>query len=166
MDHVSYETVCSGRGLPNIYRFLKDEGVAEEPLWLAEALADTEDLTPVIANAALDDACELCVLTMKMFVSILGAEAGNMALKVMATGGVYLGGGIPPRILPFLKENRFLSAFFDKGRLSHVVKRIPVHIILNPDIALFGAACHGLGLESTLSIDEESPTQSCPNTKS
>ncbi len=161
MDHVSYESVCSGRGIPNIYHFLKAEEVAEEPTWMADKLADAEDPTPIIANAALEGECELCTRTMDIFVSILGAEAGNMALKVMATGGVYLGGGIPPRILPLLKDARFLKAFFNKGRLAHVVKRIPVHVILNPDIALFGAACHGLELEGTLSIDSKTINPSC-----
>lgn len=162
MDHVSYEAVCSGRGIPNIYRFLKAEGFAEEPDWMAEKLADAEDPTPIIANAALEGECDLCTLTMETFVSIMGAEAGNMALKVMATGGVYLGGGIPPRILPLLKGECFLKAFVNKGRLAHVVERIPVHVILNPDIALFGAACHGLELEGTLSISADTLNPSCP----
>jgi glucokinase len=160
MDHVSYETVCSGRGIPNIYRFLKAEGIADEPAWMKERLDKAEDPTPVIANAAQEGKCELCTLTMNLFISILGAEAGNLALKVMATGGVYLGGGIPPRILPFLKDDHFLEAFFNKGRMAHVVKRVPVHVILNPDIAIFGAACNGLGLEGTLQSESINP--SCP----
>jgi glucokinase len=144
--HVSYERVCSGRGLPNIYAYLRDSGAAEEPAWLAERLAEVDDPTPVIANAALDGErhCELCVATLETFVSILGAESGNLALKVMATGGVYLGGGIPRRILPALQQERFTRAFTDKGRFSDLLARMPVHVILHPKTALLGAACYGL----------------------
>jgi glucokinase len=147
-DHISYERVCSGRGLPNIYAFLRDSGFAEEPAWLAEQLAGVEDPNPVIVSAALagERRCKLCVATLELFVSILGTEAGNMALNVLATGGVYLGGGIPPRILSALEDGRFMKAFEDKGRMSHLMARIPVHVILNPKVALLGAACHGLGL--------------------
>jgi glucokinase len=143
--HVSIERVCSGRGLPNIYNFLKESGYESEPPWLTEQLASAKDPTPVIAENALDPerACEICTLTLKVFVSILGAEAGNMALKVLATGGVYLGGGIPPRILPFLAEGRFLQSFVRKGRLSDVLIPTPVYVILNPRVALLGAARHG-----------------------
>jgi glucokinase len=147
-DHVSCERVCSGLGLPNIYAFLRDGGYADEPDWLAEQLAAADDPTPVIANAALDAerACELCTATLDAFVSILGAEAGNLALKVLATGGVYLGGGIPPRILPALERGQFMQSFRRKGRMSDLLARVPVHVILNPKVALLGAACHGLGL--------------------
>lgn len=143
--HVSFERVCSGKGLPNIYNFLKESGYQSEPSWLGEQLANAKDPTPVIAENALDPnrACDICRSTLELFVSILGAEAGNMALKVFATGGVYLGGGIPPRILPFLSEGRFLQAFLRKGRLSDVLIPTPVYVILNPDIALLGAAHHG-----------------------
>jgi len=79
-----------------------------------------------------------------MFISILGAEAGNMALKVMATGGIYLGGGIPPRILSAMEEGPFMEAFRSKGRMSRLMEDIPVHLILNPKTALMGAACHGM----------------------
>jgi glucokinase len=99
-------------------------------------------------EAALDadHPCALCRKTLELFMSILGAEAGNMALKVYATGGVYLGGGIPPRIRTALEQSSFLDAFCDKGRLSDLVSRIPVSIILNPKTALIGAACCGLGM--------------------
>ncbi|MFQ5855875.1 MAG: glucokinase [Anaerolineae bacterium] len=145
-EHVSYERICSGQGLPNIYAYLKDSGYADEPAWLAEQLAAADDPTPIIVNAALDEErpCELCVATLNAFVSILGAEAGNLALKVLATGGVYLGGGIPPRILPALKQERFMRAFRHKGRFSDLLAQMPVHVILNPKVALLGAACHGL----------------------
>lgn len=147
-EHVSYELVCSGLGIPNVYTYYRSGGYAEEPEWLAELLAEAEDPTPVIVSAALDDEreCELCSMTLETFVSILGAEAGNLALKVMATGGVYLGGGIPPRILPALEQGSFLEAFCSKGRHSDLMERMPVHVILNRDIALLGAAAYGLGL--------------------
>ncbi|MBS1250232.1 MAG: Glucokinase [Chloroflexi bacterium] len=142
---VSYERVCSGIGIPNIYQFLKESGRAEEPAWLSEALANAKDPTPIIANAALEEnPPEICAITLKTFVSVLGAEAGNLALKVMATGGVYLGGGIPPRILSALEEPFFLQSFKNKGRFSDLMTNIPVHVILNPKVALLGAAYHGL----------------------
>jgi glucokinase len=146
LEHVSYERVCSGHGLPNIYRYLRDAGRAEELPWFRQQLRSAEDATPIIANAALDKEppCPLCVATLETFVSILGAEAGNLALKVVATGGVYLGGGIPPRILPILEKGHILKAFRAKGRLSALVAPIPVHVILNPQAALLGAAQHGL----------------------
>jgi glucokinase len=149
-EHVSYERVCSGMGLPNIYAYLKDSGFAEEPDWLARRLAEASDPTPIIAQAALDSErpCQLCVATLNTFVSILGAEAGNMALKLMATGGVYLGGGIPPRILPILEQGQFMDAFRRKGRFSDLMAQIPIHVILNPKVALLGAASYGLELSN------------------
>jgi len=146
MGHVSYERICSGNGLPNIYAFLKDQGYAREPAWLTEQLKAATDPTPLIVNAALDTKrpCELCKTTLDIFVSVLGAEAGNLALKVLATGGVYLGGGIPPRIIPALESKFFLEGFTQKGRFSDLVTQIPVHVIMNPKIALIGAASHGL----------------------
>lgn len=145
--HVSYERVCSGIGLSNIYAYLKDSGYAPEPPSLARKLADAPDPTPMIVKTALsgEENCELCELTLETFVAILAAEAGNMALKVMATGGVYLGGGIPPRILSVLNGSRFLDAFRNKGRMSGLLGRISVHVILDTNAPLHGAACYGLG---------------------
>jgi glucokinase len=144
--HVSYERICSGHGLPNIYDYLKESGYAEEPPWMSEQLAATNDPTPAIVSAALDTkkSCKLCVTTLSLFVSALGAEAGNLALKVMATGGVYLGGGIPPRIISLLDKGTFMDCFTNKGRFSKLVSRIPVHVICNPKVALMGAALYGL----------------------
>lgn len=146
LEHVSYERICSGHGLPTIYAFLRDRGYAIEPAWLADQLSSADDPTPVIVNAAFDtkNTCELCRTTLRVFVSVLGAETGNLALKVLATGGVYLGGGIPPRIIPALENKVFLESFTQKGRFSDLVARIPIHVILNPKIALIGAASHGL----------------------
>ncbi len=144
--HVSYERVCSGLGIPNLYAFYRDTGRQQEPAWLAQALAQAEDPTPVIVEAALErpDQAPICVATLRLFVSILGAEAGNLALKILATGGIYLGGGIPPRILPFLEEGPFWEAFRHKGRFAGLLESIPVHVILNPLSGLLGAANYGL----------------------
>lgn len=146
-DHVSYEKVCSGLGIANLYGYLKDSGYAPEPPWLAAQLVAANDPTPVIVNAALrheEQPCELAVETLRLFVSILGAEAGNLALKLMSTGGVYLGGGIPSRILPWLEHTYFMQSFLNKGRFSTVLIRFPVHVILHRNAALYGATCYGL----------------------
>ena len=144
--HVSCERVCSGSGIPNIYAFLKESGYAQEPEWLAEELLQAEDPTPVIVTAAQDGNkdCELCRLTLKTFVSILGAEAGNLALKVLSTGGLYLGGGIPPRILNALEGENFRKSFLGKGRMKRLLQPIPVNVITNHKAALIGAAFYGL----------------------
>jgi glucokinase len=144
--HVSYERVCSGSGIPNIYQFLKETGKYIEPPWLAEKLSLVTDPTPMIATTALDPDkdCPLCEATLNTFVSILGAEASNFALEVLATGGVYLGGGIPPKIIPKLKEPTFMKSFANKGRFSALAGRLRVSVIMNNDAALLGAACYGL----------------------
>lgn len=145
-EHVSYELVCSGMGIPNLYAYFRSGGYAEEPEWLAQELRQADDPTPVIVQAGLDQQrpCELCQVVLDAFVSILGAEAGNLALKVMATGGVYLGGGIPPRILPALERDGFMASFHNKGRHSDLMTQMPVHVILNSDVALLGVAGYGL----------------------
>jgi glucokinase len=148
-DHVSYERVCSGLGIPNIYDYLKERGIAAEPDWLAQKLSEVDDRTPVIAQTAMDAErpCELCEETMKMFLRILGAEVGNLALKVLATGGIYLGGGIPPRILPELEKPVFRASFLNKGRFNDLLRKMPIKVILNSKAALLGAACYGLERE-------------------
>jgi glucokinase len=146
LGHVSYERVCSGLGLPNIYRYFRDQVYAQETPEVAEALAAAADPTPVIVRFALaaSTPCPICLAAVDTFVGILGAEAGNLALKVLATGGVYIGGGIPPRILAQLRQPRFLAAFREKGRMRHLLGSIPVHVILNPKAALLGAASFAL----------------------
>ena len=146
--HVSYDRICSGRGLPGIYDFIKSHFQIVEPDWLTEKLASSEDRAPIIVNAALDDSkhCEICRKTLLMFVSILGGEAGNLALKGLTTGGMYVGGGIPPRILPFIQKEIFMTSFNNKGRMSYLLNDIPVKVIMNPKAALIGAASVGLGL--------------------
>ena len=142
--HVSWERICSGSGLPNLYDYLKQRGSHPEPDWLAAKLAAVSDVTPVIVQTALHNQAEICVDALDLFVKLLGSEAGNLALKVLATGGIYLGGGIPPRILSFLKKDLFLKAVCEKGRFKEALAQIPVHVILNPEAGLFGAAQHGL----------------------
>lgn len=146
-NHVSYERVCSGGlGIPNIYEYLKENHYDIEPPHLTEALQKTKDPTPVIIQAALNEESDLCIETLNIFVKILGSEAGNLALKVMATGGIYLGGGMPPRILPKLKDGTFMAAFIKKGRFSDMLSHIPVYVILNKKPALLGAVHYALTL--------------------
>lgn len=141
--HVSYERVCSGSlGIPNIYAYLRSIGHAPEPQWLAQELARSADATPVIVRAALDPQrpCPLCAQTIEVFVSILASEAGNMVLAYLATGGLYLAGGIPPRVRSHLEGGRFMQAFCNKGRFSKLMVSVPVHVVLTPDAGLLGAA--------------------------
>ena len=146
MGHVSYERVCSGIGIPNIYTFLRETGRYPEPAWLRDQLDDATDLTPVIVRAAVAGEAEICAATLELFMEILGDQAGNLALTVLATGGVYLGGGIPPRILSQLQKGPFMKFFQDKGRFSAMMSRIPVHVIYNPKAALYGTAYDALAL--------------------
>lgn len=146
LDHVSYERLASGSGFPNIYNFLRDAGYAQEPTWLTEQLRQSSDPSPIIVSAGIagDPPCELCSMAVDLFVSILGAETGNLALKLIARGGVYLGGGIPPRILPALEQQRFMRSFLHKGRMADLLLSMPVKVILNPRMALLGVAYYGL----------------------
>lgn len=138
---VSWERVCSGLGIANIYDFLRAEARIPESPSVSARLATAADRTPIIAQAA-QAGDPLAMEAMDMFVGILGAEAGNLALKVMATGGVYMAGGVPARVMPLLRGERFLHAFTSKGRLSAALQRMPVHVVTVP-AALFGAAQFG-----------------------
>jgi glucokinase len=137
--HVSWERVLSGPGLYNLYRFLRDTGRGTEPSWLADELR-AGDPPAVVSRAAVEGKSELCDAALDLFVSLYGAEAGNLALKYLATGGVFIGGGIAPRILPRLRRPAFLSAFADKGRLRPVLEDMPVRVILADRTALLGSA--------------------------
>jgi len=139
-QHVTYEMLCSGLGIPSIYQYLKEASKFEEPTWFCDQMANSEDKTPGLIDAALDlnRPCEIAVATIKQFVSILSAETGNLVLKTMATGGVYLGGGIPKRILPFLDAETFLYPFSDKGIMTEMMHQIPVQVILNTNTPLIG----------------------------
>jgi glucokinase len=139
---ISFERVVSGMGMTGIYEFLRDVKGVQEPVWLAERVAAAPDPNSVITEMGLAAKSELCEKTLDMFVSAYGAEAGNLALKVLSVGGLYVGGGIAPRILEKLKDGTFLKAFTDKGRLSQLLINMPVRIILESRAALMGAAAY------------------------
>jgi len=144
---VSYERIVSGPGLFNVYQFLRDTGKGDEPPWLTEQLR-SGDPSHKISQNALEGKSPLCIQALDLFVSIYGAKAGNLALTFMATGGLYVGGGIAPKIITKLQEPGFLNAFVSKGRLQPLLQNIPVRVIMNPKTALIGAARHAaLALE-------------------
>jgi glucokinase len=136
---VSFERVVSGIGIKNVYAFLREDQKMEEPEWLRTRMA-FEDPNAVIGECAEDGSSEICFETLRMFSSAFGAEAGNVALKVLAMGGMYLGGGIAPKILKTMENGEFMQAFMDKGRLSPLLEAVPVRIILDDTCALLGAA--------------------------
>ncbi|MBW2022057.1 MAG: glucokinase [Deltaproteobacteria bacterium] len=137
--HVSLERLLSGPGMINIYSWLKDAGKYNEPKWLSEKLS-TDDRAKAITEAALSRGTPICKATLRLFASILGSVCGNLALTTMASGGVYLGGGIPPKILPFLQDPTFFEAFTEKGRFKQLLSSIPVKVITNQNASLLGAA--------------------------
>ena len=137
--HISWERVLSGPGLYTIYQFLRDTGAGEEPGWLREGLREG-DPAAVISRAALEGRSPVCARALDLFVALYGAEAGNLALKVMATGGVFLAGGIAPKILPKLQAPTFREAFVAKGRMQSLLEAIPIRVIVNDKTALIGAA--------------------------
>jgi glucokinase len=148
---VSFERVVSGMGLTSIYEFLREVRGVEEPAWLAEKLAAVHDPNGVITEMALTAKSEICEKALDMFVSAYGAEAGNLALKVLSVGGLYIGGGIAPRILEKLKDGTFIKAFTDKGRLSQLLINMPVRVILESRAALLGAAAYAEARAAELS---------------
>ncbi|MFY9853913.1 MAG: glucokinase [Terracidiphilus sp.] len=138
---ISQERVVAGMGLTNIYEFLREVRGVDEPAWLATRMV-AEDPNAVITELALAAKSEICEKALDMYVSAYGAEAGNLALKLLSVGGVYVGGGIAPRIIEKLKDGRFMKAFTDKGRLSQLLVNMPVRIILDSRAALLGAAAY------------------------
>lgn len=139
--HVSCERVLSGAGIGDAYDFLRKTGGVPEPAWLTAELA-TGDRNAVISHTGLVGRDPVCVRALEIFVEALGAEAGNLALRGLATGGVVIGGGIPPKILPALQQPRFLERFTAKGRFASWARSIGVRVTLEPRAALFGAAHH------------------------
>jgi glucokinase len=137
--HVSYERAVSGPGLVNLYQFLRDTGRGEEPQWLSEEMLKS-DPAACISKAALDNHCALAEQAVDLFVTLYAAEAGNLALKLMATGGVYLGGGIAPKLLSKLAGPLFMQSFVAKGRMQTLMEAMPVRVITNDKTALLGAA--------------------------
>ncbi len=139
--HVSWERVCSGIGLRNIYKFLRDEKKIEESSALRQRMQE-EDPNSVIGELGESGENELCARTLDVFVSAYGAEAGNLALKILAHGGIYVGGGIAPKILKKMQDGTFMRALCDKGRMHDLVSHMPVRIILESRAALMGAAAY------------------------
>jgi len=137
--HVSYERILSGPGLVNVYEFLRAKKCGDEPAGFAQELTQG-DAAAAISRAALSGSNKLAEQAMNLWISVYGAEAGNLALKTMATGGIFLGGGISPKILSKLTGPIFMSAFLDKGRLRPLLEAIPVHVITNDKAGLLGAA--------------------------
>ncbi len=146
-DRVSYERILSGPGLFGIYQFLRSTGKEEEPTCLKEEISQG-DPAAAISRAALSQKSELCIRALDLFVSLYGAEAGNLALKVMARGGLFVGGGIAPKIVPKLEDGTFMEAFLAKGRMRPLLEAIPVRVVLNEQTALLGAA-HCASLRAT-----------------
>jgi glucokinase len=147
---ISFERVVSGQGITNCYEFLREVRGVEEPAWLAERMT-AEDPNAVITELALKAKSEICEKAVDLFVSAYGAEAGNLALKILSVGGLYVGGGIAPRILEKLKDGTFMKAFADKGRLSQLLLHMPVRVILESRTALLGAAAYAEARAAELS---------------
>ncbi|MGH9805417.1 MAG: glucokinase [Candidatus Acidiferrales bacterium] len=139
-DRASFDRVVTGGGLRRVYSFFRERSREPEPGWLADELKRAEDPSAVISRVALEKRDPVCEKALDLWAALLGAEAGNLALKALATAGVYISGGIAPKILPKLRDGTFLTHFHNKGRLSSVVGRMPVRIILEPRVGLFGAA--------------------------
>src|SRR5271166_5305434 len=141
---ISYERIVSGLGIKNIYDFLRDSRKAEEPQWLKDQMEAAPDPPALISQLAAEGKVEICDQTMKMFVSIYGAQTGNIALSFWATGGIFLGGSVAAKNLSLMKDPIFMQSFLDKGRMAPLLKEMPVTIVLNDDAGLIGAARYTL----------------------
>ena len=141
---VSYERILSGPGLADLYRFFREIRRGEEPAEIARRFDHADQPAAIVTETALDGSCERARLVLERFVQIYGAETGNLALKALALGGVFVGGGIAPRMLPALTDGRFIRAFFEKGRLSPILTRVPVSVVLDSRTAVWGAAVRAL----------------------
>lgn len=140
---VSWEKVVAGPAIVDIYRFLRDEKKMEEPEWLKEELAKESPDSAVISGAAIENKSEICLQTMELFVRYLARESSNLVLKLKATGGLFLGGGIPPKIAPLLLKEQFMEHFMDCDRMQHLLENVPIRIIRNDKAGLIGAAWYG-----------------------
>lgn len=137
--HVSWERIVSGMGLENLYQFLCYEAQCQPPAWLQQQM-QSGDTAAAIANAAMTGKDKLCQQALDWFIHLYGVEAGNHALKIMSSGGVFLGGGIAPKIIQQLQSGSFMQAFCDKGRMRHLLEAMPVKVIMNDKTALYGPA--------------------------
>lgn len=149
--HISVERVVSGQGIASIYQFLRDSGYAVESPAIAEKIKlweqeskKTIDPAAIISQAAFKQSDRLCEKTMDVFIEAYGAETGNLALKLLSYGGIYIAGGIAAKILPLMQDGRFLQTFKDKGRVSTLIEKIPVHIVLSPQVGLVGSVLYAL----------------------
>jgi glucokinase len=144
-DHVSFEHVCSGIGIPYLYRYLRDVEHLEEKPDVAKLIDSAADASVVIINQAINpvNPSKLCAATVDLFVSILAGEAGNLAVKFLATGGVYLAGGVVVHTLRVIEGPGFMQRFKRKGRFAELMGRIPIHVVVTP-AAITGAAAYGL----------------------
>jgi len=154
--HASYERLLSGPGVVTIYEFLRQQGHAEEPPWLAARLR-AEDPAAVISQAGLQGGSALCAEALSLFTAIYGAEAGNLGLKFMATGGVYVAGGIAPKIRAKLTDGTFLAAFRDKGRMTELMDAMPVRVVLRETTALQGAGWFAARLAEKADAEHQQP---------
>lgn len=145
--HVSWERVLSGPGIKNIYDFLRDSGTELEPAWLQEELDRAPDKSALIAQQGLEAKAPICEHALDIFVGVYGAEAGNLALRVMAVSGIFISGGIAGKILPKMQQPQFMRAFVSKGRMAPLLESVPVKVIVNEHIGLLGAARYALMLE-------------------
>lgn len=160
LDHVSYDRLVSGRGIVNMYRFLRDRPTADEPplgdipeiaeavkQWEQTTVSDRAHLTdPAVLIAKATGTSALARAAMQMFVSAYGAEAGNLALKFLPRGGLYIAGGIAAKNLPLLTDGTFMAAFSQKGRMRSLVAQIPISVVLNSQVGLIGAAAQSLAM--------------------
>jgi len=154
IDRLSAERVISGQGIVSIYQFLRDRNIAKESptisqaihQWESEIGLPTKTIDPgaIIGAGALESGDRLCLQTLEMFVDAYGAEAGNLALKLLPYGGLYIAGGIAAKLLTLIEDGRFMRSFLHKGRMRSLLEAVPVHLILNPQVGLIGAAVCGL----------------------
>lgn len=152
-DHVSWERLVSGPGLYNIYLFLRDTGRGEETGELADSLKHA-DPAATISKLAMSGKSLLCELALNLFITLYGSESGNQAMKLGATGGVFLGGGIAPKIIERLKDGTFMASFLNKGRMQSHLKAMPVKVILNDKTALLGAAQYAIVAGDKIAISQ------------
>jgi len=143
-DHISYERILSGPGIKNIYDFLRDSKRAEEPAWLKDQMAAAADPPALISQLAAQGKAPICDQTMSVFVSIYGAETGNVALNFMSTGGIFVGGSVAAKNVAKMKDPVFMQSFLGKGRMESLLKEMPVTIVLNDNSGLIGAARYTL----------------------
>ncbi|MEN9566190.1 MAG: hypothetical protein RLZZ69_1386 [Cyanobacteriota bacterium] len=151
IEHISVERVVSGQGIASIYQFLRDSGYADESPAIAEKISlweqeakKTIDPAAIISQAAFKQSDRLCEKTMDVFIEAYGAETGNLALKLLCYGGIYIAGGIAAKILPLMQDGKFLQTFKNKGRVSTLIEKIPVHIVLMPQVGLVGSVLYAL----------------------